>query len=74
MLEMLTPQLDGELAQRKKKQTQAEQVKWVLKRLLGGPRPEITEVAKELGMSIRTLQRAKHQFYRARPCDRISSS
>jgi AraC-like DNA-binding protein len=28
-----------------------------LKRLLGGPRPEINEVAKELGMSSRTLQR-----------------
>jgi hypothetical protein len=26
-----------------------DQVKWVLKRLLGGPRPEINEVAKELG-------------------------
>jgi AraC-like DNA-binding protein len=31
--------------------------KWVLKRLLGGRRPEINEVAKELGMSSRTLQR-----------------
>jgi AraC-like DNA-binding protein len=57
LLEMLTPQLDQQLAQRKKQQTATEQVKWVLKRLLGGPRPEITEVAKELGTSGRTLQR-----------------
>jgi AraC-like DNA-binding protein len=56
LLEMLTPQLDRNLAQRKSK-TYTDQVKWVLKRLLGGHRPEITEVAKELGMSSRTLQR-----------------
>jgi len=54
---MLTPQLDQRLAQHKKKQSCTDQVKWVLKRLLGGPRPEINEVAKELGMSSRTLQR-----------------
>jgi AraC-like DNA-binding protein len=57
LLEMLTPQLDQQLEQRKKKQSCADQVNWVLKRLLGGPRPEIREVAKELGMSSRTLQR-----------------
>lgn len=57
LLEMLTPQLDQQLAQHKKRQSCTDQVKWVLKRLLGGPRPEINEVAKELGMSSRTLQR-----------------
>lgn len=57
LLEMLTPQLDQQLAQRKEQQSCADQVKWVLKRLLGGHRPEIAEVAKELGMSNRTLQR-----------------
>jgi AraC-like DNA-binding protein len=57
LLEMLTPQLDLQLKQRKTQQSHADQVKWVLKRLLGGPRPEIKEVAKELGMSSRTLQR-----------------
>lgn len=57
LLEMLTPQLDRQLEQRKTQQSCADQVKWVLKRLLGGPRPEISEVAKELGMSSRTLQR-----------------
>ena len=57
LLAMLTPQLDDQLARRRKKQTYAEQVKWVLQRLLGGNRPEITDVAKELGVSSRTLQR-----------------
>jgi AraC-like DNA-binding protein len=57
LLAMLTPQLDRQLEQRKAEQSCAEQVNWVLKRLLGGHRPEITEVAKELGMSSRTLQR-----------------
>jgi AraC-like DNA-binding protein len=57
LLEMLTPQLDRQLAQCRKQQTCTEKVKWVLKRLLGGPRPEISDVARELGMSSRTLQR-----------------
>jgi AraC-like DNA-binding protein len=35
----------------------ADQVKWVLKRLLSGSRPDILIVAKELGMGARTLQR-----------------
>ena len=57
LLAMLTPQLDRQLERRKAEQSCAEQVNWVLKRLLGGRRPEITAVAKELGMSSRTLQR-----------------
>ncbi len=57
LLEMLTPPLDHQLAERRKGQTFAEKVNWVLKRLLGGPRPEITDVARELGLSSRTLQR-----------------
>ena len=32
-------------------------MKWVLKRLLSGSRPDLVMVAKELGMSHRTLQR-----------------
>ena len=32
-------------------------MKWVLKRLLSGSRPDLVMVAKELGMSDRTLQR-----------------
>src|SRR5580658_4261204 len=35
----------------------SEQVKWILKRLLAGSRPEISAVARELGLSDRTLQR-----------------
>ena len=57
LLALLSPQLDQELARRKADQTVAARVKWVLMRLLGGRRPEITDVAKELGMSCRTLQR-----------------
>ena len=57
LLKMLTPQLDHQLAQHRKQQTCAEKVNWVLQRLLGGPRPEIADVARELGMSSRTLQR-----------------
>jgi AraC-like DNA-binding protein len=57
LLEMLTPQLERQLEQHNTHQSCSDQIKWVLKRLLGGPRPEIGEVAKELGMSSRTLQR-----------------
>ena len=57
LLEMLVPQLDRQLNQLKKKQSCTDQVKWVLKRLLSGPRPEMNDVAKELGVSGRTLQR-----------------
>jgi AraC-like DNA-binding protein len=34
-----------------------EQVKWILKRLLAGARPDVSAVARELGLSDRTLQR-----------------
>jgi AraC-like DNA-binding protein len=57
LLDMLSPQLDKELARRKAERTLVGQVKWVLKRLLGGHRPDLREVAKELGLSVRTLQR-----------------
>jgi len=57
LLAMLSPQLDRELAERKAGQTISDQVKWVLLRLLGAHPPEIGEVANDLGLSIRTLQR-----------------
>ena len=57
LLALLSPQLDRELARQKSEQTIAARVKWVLMRLLGGHRPGIAEVARELGMSCRTLQR-----------------
>jgi AraC-like DNA-binding protein len=57
LVAMLSPQIDRELARRKSELTVAGRVKWVLMRLLGGRSPEIHDVAKELGMSCRTLQR-----------------
>ncbi|MDB6076835.1 MAG: AraC family transcriptional regulator, partial [Akkermansiaceae bacterium] len=57
LLQMLSPQLDQQLAEKKQSRSPAAQVKWVLKRLLGGSRPDIKAVARELGVSSRTLQR-----------------
>jgi AraC-like DNA-binding protein len=57
LLEMLGPQLDKELAGRKAQTRIGDRVKWVLKRLLAGNRPDILVVARELGVSGRTLQR-----------------
>jgi AraC-like DNA-binding protein len=57
LLQMLAPQFEHALKERRTKQTILEQVKWVLKRLLSGSRPDLLMVAKELGMGERTLQR-----------------
>jgi len=57
LLDMLTPELEKERNRIKAGKTIASQVTWVLRQLLGGTRPEVAEVAKELGMSRRTLQR-----------------
>jgi len=57
LVAMLSPQIDRELARKRSELTVADRVKWVLVRLLGGRAPEIHDVAKELGMSCRTLQR-----------------
>jgi AraC-like DNA-binding protein len=35
----------------------SEQVRWILKRLLAGSRPDVSAVARELGLSDRTSQR-----------------
>ena len=35
----------------------SEQVKWLLRQMLAGGRPDIADVARELGLSVRTLQR-----------------
>ncbi len=56
-LAILGLQLERELAERKAALTVAARAKWILLRRLGGHRPELGEVAKDLGMSIRTLQR-----------------
>src|SRR6201986_5539405 len=57
LLDMLSPQLERALEDRRAQSSISEQVKWILKRLLAGNRPEISAVARELGLSDRTLQR-----------------
>lgn len=52
----LAPQLEAELAQRSSAAL-GDRVKGILKRQLAGRRPEIGEVARELRLSARTLQR-----------------
>jgi hypothetical protein len=57
LLAMLAPQLEAELAERSLRLTIRDKVKQTLKRLLAGQRPTIQEVAQELNLSARTLQR-----------------
>lgn len=57
LLEILTPVLDRSLAEQQQSKSIIEMVKWIIKRSLTGGRPDIQAVAKELGMSNRTLQR-----------------
>jgi AraC-like DNA-binding protein len=53
----VAPQLDAELEQARASKAIGEQVKGVLKRLLAGRRPGVEDVARELRLSSRTLQR-----------------
>jgi AraC-like DNA-binding protein len=57
LLGILLPHLDAELRDQLSKQTIGEQVKGILKRLVAGQRPAIEDLARELNMSARTLQR-----------------
>jgi AraC-like DNA-binding protein len=57
LLRLLTPHLDAELTHYVDARTTGDQVKGALKRVLAGGRPAMTDVAKELGLSPRTLQR-----------------
>jgi AraC-like DNA-binding protein len=57
LLAVVAPQLEAELRQQLAEKNFPEQVKGVLKRLLAGQRPGIQEVARELRVSARTLQR-----------------
>ena len=57
LLEMLNPQLERALAEHRAQTSIGGRVKWILKRLLAGSRPELSDVARELGLSDRTLQR-----------------
>lgn len=57
MLEMLTPALSAALGELEALSSVSEQVKIVLKRCLASGQPGLADVAKQLGMSDRTLQR-----------------
>ncbi|MHA7584080.1 helix-turn-helix domain-containing protein [Paenibacillus vandeheii] len=57
LLEILTPILDRSLDEQQGSRSISEMVKWIMKRSLTGGRPDIQIIAKELGMSDRTLQR-----------------
>jgi len=54
---MLAPQLDAELARQRGTIELTDRAKGTVKRLLAGRRPELADVARELGISTRTLQR-----------------
>ncbi|GBG08266.1 AraC family transcriptional regulator [Paenibacillus agaridevorans] len=57
LLEILTPVLEDALDQRNTVRTISNAVKYIIKGMLSSGRPEMRAVAKELGMSERTLQR-----------------
>ena len=57
LLGMVAPQLEAELKQQLAQKTLPEQVKGILKKLLAGQRPVLQDVARELRLSTRTLQR-----------------
>lgn len=57
LLAAVAPQLEAELARSLGSDAIGEQVKGVLKRLLAGRRPGVADVARELHLSSRTLQR-----------------
>src|SRR6266567_1446391 len=57
LLSVIATQLDSELKARHTSKTVAEQVKQTLRQLLAGKRPTLQDVAQELGMGLRTLQR-----------------
>jgi AraC-like DNA-binding protein len=57
LLSMLAPQLEAELAAQLAAGQPDAEVKAIVKRLLTGRRPELREVARAMGASVRTLQR-----------------
>jgi AraC-like DNA-binding protein len=57
LLAMVAPQLEAELSQQLAERKLKERVKGILKKLLAGQRPGLQDVARELHMSRRTLQR-----------------
>jgi AraC-like DNA-binding protein len=57
LLAMLAPQLDEELKQHKGQETFPERVRATIQRKLAGRRPKMREIARDLHISSRTLQR-----------------
>jgi AraC-like DNA-binding protein len=57
LLALVAPQLDSELTQQLAQKSLSEQVKGILKKLLAGHRPGLQDVARDLRLSTRTLQR-----------------
>ena len=57
LLAAVAPQLEAELREQLAQKTFTEQPKGILKRLLAGQRPGIDDLARELHLSTRTLQR-----------------
>ncbi|HKW34876.1 MAG TPA: AraC family transcriptional regulator [Candidatus Acidoferrum sp.] len=57
LLAAIAPQLEAELAEQLAQKTFTEQAKGILKQLLAGQRPGIQDLARELHLSTRTLQR-----------------
>lgn len=57
LLQILAPHFEDQLKAGPTQPDILGQVKWVLKRLLSGSRPDLLMVAKELGLGERTLQR-----------------
>jgi AraC-like DNA-binding protein len=57
LLAAVAPQLEAELSEQLAHKTFTEQAKGILKQLLAGQRPGIQDLARELHLSTRTLQR-----------------
>ena len=57
LLAMLGPRLEEELARKKAGRTVSERVKWVVARSLEKGRLDIADIAREIGLGSRTLQR-----------------
>lgn len=57
LIAALAPQLEEELRFQRTQESLVGQVKATIKRILAGQRPDLAQVARELGQSSRTLQR-----------------
>jgi AraC-like DNA-binding protein len=57
LLEMLAPQLEEELLERQREESLPDRVRIAIQPRLAGRRPKMSEIARDLHMSTRTLQR-----------------